>query len=389
MRIKLDPGDRSLLIVSGVLLVAVSVAGVFVKPEGNSDQSAIPSSYSAGNAGAKAAYLLLGRLGYNEERWNSPPTQLPRKARNVTLILADPFLPASPEEKDAIRSFVRRGGRVVATGLFAASLLELKDVVAAHLFDPEWKQFDAQLPGPISSRVPAIRIKDRARWKGKQPDVLEYYGDRYGGAVVRFPLGSGTIVWWADASPLSNYGLTQSSNLELLLNSVGEAGKARILWDEYFHGDRPDLWSYLGKTPVPWAMLQVAILALALILTYSRRSGPIVAAAKVSRLSPMEFVETVGSLYHRKHAAQGAVEIALRRFRLLLARQPRSFADLNHAATKQVYGAGEEKLTGRALFLSQCDAAVKAGISDEAQALKIIQELHDYTRQLRLAGQGE
>jgi hypothetical protein len=277
----------------------------------------------------------------------------------------------------------------VATGLFAASLLKLRGVVAAHLLDPDWKQFDAQLPGPISSRVPAILIKDRARWKGMQPDGLQYFGDRQGGAVVRFPLGSGTIVWWADASPLSNYGLTQSSNLELLLNSVGEAGKTRILWDEYFHGDRPGLWSYLGKTPVPWAILQAAILVLALILTYSRRSGPIVAAAKVSRLSPMEFVETVGSLYHRKHAAQGAVEIALHRFRLLLARQPRPFADLGLAATKQAYGAGEDKQSGRALFLSQCDAALKSGITDEAQALKIIQELHDYTRQLRLAGPGE
>jgi len=390
MRMTLDPGDRPLLIVSGILLVAITVGGIFFVPENLSGLPSLPGTYSTRSTGAKAAYLLLDRLGYKEERWNSPPTQLPQEARNFVLILTDPFEPASQEERVAIQSFVRRGGRVLATGALGARLLNIQGIVADQESEPDWEECEAQLPGPISSRAPAIMMQARVSWKGKQPEGLQYYGDRQGGTVVRFRLGSGTIIWWADSSPLTNYGLTQSANLELLLNSVGEAGNVRVLWDEYFHGDRPDLWSYLSKTPLPWAMLQAALVALALILTYSRRSGPIVDPVAASRLSPMEFVETVGGLYSRKRAAQGAVEIALHCFRSRLARLPRHRAATAGVGTKDALAAGyKDDLSAPALFMSQCDAALTAGISNEAQALGIIQKLHDYTRRLRLADPGE
>ncbi|MEJ2009300.1 MAG: DUF4350 domain-containing protein [Acidobacteriota bacterium] len=390
MRIALDPGDRSLLITCGILLVALSVAGVLIMPARNAGPSGIPSTYSTDSAGAKAAYLLLGRLGYEEERWESPPNKLPQKAQNVTLILADPFLAASSEEKTAIQSFVRRGGRVVAAGAIAATFLNLPGIVPSKQFDPDWKKFSAKLPGPISSLAPFVLMKAPVRWNGGQPGGLEYYGDREGGTVVRFPLGSGTIIWWADASSLSNYGLTQASNLDLLLNSVGRNRNVRILWDEYFHGDRPGLWSYLGKTPLPWAMLQLAVLALALILTYSRRSGPVVAPVEESRLSPMEFVETVGDLYARKRAAAGAVEIALHRFQSLLARRlGRSPEAVSAMAAQSLSGEVTGEKFDLAPVISQCELAVKSGITDEAQALKLVQELHDYSRRLRLAGQGD
>ncbi len=390
MRLELDPSDRSLLIVSGVLLVVFSLVSVLLAPERGSGPSNIPSTYSTDSAGAKAAYLLLESLGYKEERWTSPPSELPRKAHSVILILADPLVPPSEEEKTAIQWFVRRGGKVVATGPLAANLLGLPGIVLAKQPGVDWSEFPAKVPGPISRRAPSVLMKASARWKGGPPEDLEYYGDREGGTVVRFPLGKGAIIWWAGSSPLSNYGLTKASNLNLLLNSVGRPEGVRILWDEYFHGERAGLWTYLEKTPLPWALLQVAILAVAVILTYSRRSGPVAAPAGVSRLSPMEFVETLGDLYARKRAAAGAVEIALHRFRSLLARRLGRAPDaavkpLNQAFLKQL-GPMER---GLASDLAQGESALKAGIRNEAQALRIVQELHEDSRRLRLAGKGD
>lgn len=385
MRINLDPGDRWLLIACGIVLVAVSVAGILMVPQRVSGPRGIPSTYSSDSAGAKAAYLLLGRLGYKEERWDRSPTELPKKAQNVTLILAEPFIPATPEEKTAILSFVRRGGRVVVTGVFGANLLDLPGIVPASEFEPDWQKFPAELPGPISERAPTVLMQAQAWWKGGQPDDLEYYGSHDGGTVVRFPLGRGTIVWWASCSPLNNYGLTQASNMEFLLNSVGGAREERVLWDEYFHGVRPGLWSYMEKTPLPWAMLQMAILALALVLTYTRRSGPVVALTQQSRLSPMEFVETVGDLYSHKRAAAGAVTIAAQRFRSLLARRlGRSPDDVSEIAQDTF---GEE--LGIASLLSRCQAAPKSGNTNEAQALKLVQEIHDCIHRLRLVEKGD
>ncbi len=389
MRIALGADDKSLLIVSAVLLVAISLAGVFLAPDRGATLPGVPSTYSTANNGAKAAYLLLSELGYKEERWAEAPTELPEDAENFVLILADPFAPPSSEETTAIQWFARRGGRVVSTGALAAKLLKIPGVVPTQNGNDDWKDFPARLPGPISRLAPSVSMQAGERWKRSQPEGLEYYGDEEGATVVRFPVGNGTIIWWADSSPLTNYGLKHSSNLNLLLNSVGKPG-GRILWDEYYHGERRGLWSYLERTPLPWALVQGALLALAVIFTFSRRAGPVAVPVEESRLSPIEFVETVGDLYARKRAAAGALEIAFHRLRSLVARRlgvaPEAVPAKAQRAFQEHFGSAEP---GLAPALVKCELALEAGDPDEAQVLRLVQELHDYTRRLRLAGQGE
>jgi len=391
MRVALDAGDRTLLIVAGVLLVLISFAAVLFVPQGGAggSTSGFPSSYSAASDGAKAAYLLLGELGYRTERWSSPPSELPDPASNVVLVLADPVLPPFSEETAEIQRFVRRGGRVVVTGARGALLVKTPEIAATSMEWGEAKEFPALLPGPISRRAPQISMQSWIRSKAGQAGGVEYYGDGQGGSVVSFRRGKGRLVWWADSLPLTNYGLTQASNLELFLNSVGEPKGGRVLWDEYYHGQRSGLWTYLSRTPVPWGLVQAAVLVGAVILTYSRRSGPVSAPVKESRLSPIEFVETVGDLYARKRSAAGALEIAYRRFRSLLAKRfglaPEASLEKIGPAIRERFGSTEPEL---APVLAQCEAILGAGKDDEAAVLKLIQELHNQTHRLRLAAGG-
>ena len=89
------------------------------------------------------------------------------------------------------------------------------------------------------------------------------------------------------------------------------------------------LGSFFAKTPLPWAGLQVAIAFIALMCTFSRRSGPVRMPATDSRLSPLEFVETLGDLYSNAHAAPAAVGVAYQRLRSsLLAFQAFGFMPL-------------------------------------------------------------
>src|SRR6266404_5572574 len=125
MRVSIQAGDRTLLIVSGVLLLLISLAAALFAPRGGNASPGYPSSYSATGSGAKGAYLLLGELGYTVERWPNPPRELPDPAENVTLILADPFFPAFSEESTDLKLFLRRGGRILVAGKGGASLLDL------------------------------------------------------------------------------------------------------------------------------------------------------------------------------------------------------------------------------------------------------------------------
>ena len=63
------------------------------------------------------------------------------------------------------------------------------------------------------------------------------------------------------------------------------------------------------------------LFAVAVLLTYSRRSGPLVPSVVDRRLSPLEFVRTLGSLYQRAGAASVAVDAAYQRFTFALGRR--------------------------------------------------------------------
>jgi hypothetical protein len=126
-------------------------------------------------------------------------------------------------------------------------------------------------------------------------------------------------VWWASAWPLENAGIREKNNLELLLNST--AGYKRVLWDEFYQGTQQQKASHKPVRAYSWALAQFAMIALAVVLTYSRRSGPLVPLAQPSRGSPMEFVETLASVFRRARSTHVAVEIAFQRFRQVAARR--------------------------------------------------------------------
>jgi hypothetical protein len=386
MRVPLEAGDRTLLIVAGALLVAITVVAALLTPRGRESETVgYPSSFSTASDGAKAAFLLLGELDYDVERWAAPPAQLPDPAEGVVLVLADPFTGAPFDEKRQIEQFIRRGGRVLFTGTAAPAFLPIADVKRTGKLDFTWKDFPALLPGPVSRQAARVSMKSQVRWGSKFPGYLGYYGDDQGAVVVKAKLGEGEIIWWASSSPLTNYGLTRASNLMLFLNSIGPPGKTRVLWDEYFHGMRAGLWDYLGRTPVPWALAQIGVLFFAVLFTYSRRCGPIAVLQEESRLSPLEFVETVGDLYERKQAAAGALGVAFTRFRFLLERRlglasPAGIESLERAMRDR----GGPADPGMMETLRNCQEAVRSGRVTGAQAIVMVQSLHDYTRRLRL-----
>lgn len=394
MPARLESGDRKFLMVSGALLIALTVAALVLEPPRAEPSKGFPSSYSSGADGSKAAYLLLGDLGYRVERWSRPPTELAAPT-NTVLVLAEPVFPSSSDERFALRRFVSAGGRLLLTGPQAASLL---GGVGPKTLDGPFappQTFTAEAPSPVTLGAPTVAMKTRVRWATQEPGQLRLYGDKDGATVVSIPLGRGLIIWWADPGPLTNSGLIQASNLRLFLNSVepqpAAAGSVsgphavRVLWDEYFHGERLGLWSYLGKTPLPWFMLQLALVFLGIIVTFGRRSGPVRSLMPQSRLSPLEFVQALGGLYQRKGAAAGAVEIAYRRFQDQLSRRLGAPAS---ASSEALYRGIHDRLgwtvPGLWETLQACERAVNDARLGNSRSLQLIQELYDHSHRLGL-----
>jgi hypothetical protein len=383
--IELSAGDRRLfLIAGGVFLLLVATALILTKGPESADE--IPTTYSVGSGGAKAAYLLLKASGYRVERWEQSPNELP-EAAGATLILAEPSDAPKTEERNRLRQFVENGGHVIATGPFVGLFLPENGIVPDPLSGMTWKKLYAQSPSSITHAAPQITLAPQAYWR-PESFALSLYGDGNKHIVVKYKSGKGEVIWWASATPLTNAGLKEPGNLEFFLACIGSEPQTRILWDEYFHGYRRSLTASIQSSPVKWIFLQFALFTLATLLTYSRRSGPISIPAREIRLSPLEFVRTLGALYKQANAASVVVDISYHRFRYWLTRR---LGMASNAPVEELERAVRERGNFQdANFsgtLRACESAPYDYTLKPRAALRLVRSLDDYAAKLKLFSQ--
>jgi hypothetical protein len=378
----LDSRDRQLVVGAIVIMFGLLVMTFVLRPVRTQQAIGSPSSYSTEWLGTKAAFLLLEDSGYRVERWDSPPTGLPEEAAGTTLILAEPSERGSGAERAAVSQFVASGGRLLVMGASGASFAPQSSAVPIPDSDLTPKAFSALLPSSLSRNAPEVTMVAPDEWTSLSPTQFAIYARNGKPGVVWYRFGKGQVIWWAIASPISNGSIREKGNLALFLNSLGPP-TSRILWDEYFHGMRRSLGSYFAQTPLPWAGLQIAIAFAAILFTFSRRSGPIRVPGQESRLSPLEFVDTMGNLYETAAAAPAAVEIVYQRLRLLLSRKlgipaKAKLPELCRAASERLGWSQDE------LFhtFSQAEHAMRDINPDNEEALDLVRKLHEYADRL-------
>jgi len=384
----LDPGDRKLLLVSGAILSLLIVATVVLAPSPEeSEGQGIPTTYSTTKSGTQAAYLLLNELGYRSERWEKSPSELPQAADGKILILADPNNYPEKQEREDLLNFVRSGGWMIYAGNFPYLFTGVGDAIPIMdtALGSTSRSFPALSPSPFTRDAPNITMLATSRWDVWEGPHVPLYGNTGEAVVVTWKLGRGRILWWASPTPVTNSGITEDGNLPFFLDCIQAAGQSAsqgdttVLWDEYFHGYRGSLWDYFAETPVPCALFQLALVAVFVLLAFGRRSGPLYAPAVVSRLSPLEFVDTLGDLYRRANAGSGAVRVAYQRFRTQLLRR---LALAPSISNMQLDAAVRERLgwkqPGLMDTLQRAEIAAHASDVPGTEALKIVQALEHY-----------
>ena len=382
MPVNLARSDRRLLLWFAVIMLPLIMASALLA--GSQEESEIPSTYSSDSEGAKAAYLLLEEQGYTVERWEQTPALLPPSTEKTVLVMASPFNPPTKEERAELRLYLSRGGRILITGSTVSLYLPDAATERESAPSPEGKDYQPQLLTRVA-RAGTIHMSPVSYWSSASTCCLVHYADNDRPIVVSYKIGNGQVIWWASSGPLTNRGIRLAGNLDLLLNSLGDKN-THVLWDEYFHGSRKSLGSYVVDSPVKFALLQCFLLLAAVLLTFSRRSLPIHPAEDKSRLSPLEFVETLGGLYRRAHAARAALEVPYTRFRSIATRRlglspETSSADIARSLRDRL-GYKDESLPR---LLRRIDDALSDYELSEEKALGLAQELNRQTQKLKFA----
>ena len=313
----LDAKTRRMFWIAASLFVALIVLLAVFTPQ-DADTSTVPNSYLPGKFGAKAAYTLLEQSGYQIERWEQPLNELAEHANPQTVLIVAAPDTFERDEKSAVRTILRKGGRVLVTDFAGGMLLPATGVnpskqvsFAACQAQPEGLQ-------PLAARG-TIWITPRAGWEITDPVMRTAYSCSGQPVVVEYPYGKGRAIWWASSTPLENDSISRGQNLELLLNSVGPAAGKHVYWDESLHGSlhgaKRSMWDFVSG-PV-WPLLWSGCLGLAIlmILSFSRRSGPVRSLPQAPRTTPIEFLDALGGLYRATGATSTAVQIAWDRFR--------------------------------------------------------------------------
>lgn len=380
MPVTIDPKDRKLLVGAAIVFVLL-IAGAVLFGANSQGNFNVPSTYSSASGGAKAAYLLLTDTGYKVERWERPLNQLPQSGKK-TLVLAEPNEAPTQEEREQLKSFLSAGGRVIATGMFAGTFLPENNSIPTVLGAATWKRATALSPSAITRAAPEIFLTSESAWQSYSP-AYPLYGDGDRTLVVEYPYGRGKVLWWASATPLTNAGLKQAGNLEFFLACLG-GSQNTILWDEYIHGYRETLGASIAHSPAKWLAIQLLLLALAIVATFSRRSGPVYTPVADVRLSPMEFVETLGGLYERAACASVAVDISYQRFRYWLTRRlglgNNASLDQLHSAVRERWAIDDRFLT----ILKRCESARLDPDLHAPEALHLVQQLDKYATRMKL-----
>lgn len=379
----LDAGDRRLL--QWVLAIAVVLAvGIgLLMPNANGNDNPLPSTYLAGQHGARAAYETLLRAGYPIERWERPLSELAATAGPRTVVIfAEPFS-REPSDIKAVHQIVERGGRVLSTGFWGGFLLPGSEPDTPKEFNFAACQLEPEGLDALAGSGPVWMVPE-ATWQVGNPTQRTQYSCAGQPAVVEYDYGKGHVVWWASATPLENGSLARANDLDLLLNSLGPRAGHRFYWDESLHGDVRSTWSYAAGPALNLLRIGLAVLGLLVVFSFSRRSGPLREAPEPQRAAPIEFIEALGALYRNAGAQTTVVATALERFRYFSLR----LCGLRAGPM----GASELAATIRRRFpktdatleadLVACEEAAWSDMLDSSAALKLVQALHRHGEKL-------
>ena len=372
----LDRTDRKLLLIClAVVAVLAVLTGVFARDR-NRDDNPMPSSYLTGKHGARAVYEMLAASGYRVERWEQPLSDLSGRADSGTVVILAEPLYINTADYQAVEEIVKRGGRVLVTGIAGGQLApggspqpSAQFQIAACKLSPE-----GLAPLAFSGEV---RMTPAAGWKLASPRYRVDYTCAGQPAVVEYNEGAGHVVWWAGSTPLENGSISRDGDLNLFLNALGAREGHHFYWDESLHGETTSQFFYARGAALNMLLAGLAVLSLLVVFSFSRRSRPVRDLPLPARASPIEFLEALGSLYAKAGASGTAVSLAYGQFRRKMGDLcglngiQMSAAELGAALRRRFPQAGEELEAD----LAACEEASMNDKLIPKRALALVQAL--------------
>ena len=245
------------------------------------------SSYATSPQGDAAYADLLGHAGHSVEQVRS----LPHRSRldaGATVFLLDPP-GVRTQDIEALRAFVRDGGRLVVSGLSREAVGQLAPSASRR-----------------RERVQGVEIETRR-------------------------LGGGTVLRLADSSPLQNRRLGAGDNAAFGLALAGPPSRP-VEFLESYHGYGTG--SGLSALPLSWKLLLagLGLAAIVYMVARGRRFGPPEEEGRTLAPPRREYVDSLAAVVARSRRRDASVGPVRREARDAVLRRAALPPDAGHAA---------------------------------------------------------
>ncbi len=309
--------------------------------------------------------------GYWDSISNYDPVQ--------AVVIVSPHFNADEQEMKKLLGFIENGNDVFISTMDisydAAQMLKC-DVNSAEGMMYYFEQTEgSDLLSVSLARPPFIRKADYT-YPGKRYDFYFYKTDTATTTVlgydksnnpnfIHLKAGKGNLYIHLAPLTFSNYFLLHHNNITYYENllSVISPATTRIIWDEYFIGKRQKrqersswLSAFLKHKALKWALLTALITLVLYVLSEMRRKQRIIPVVAKPKNDSLDFVKTIGRLYHDKgdHINLGRkmsayfLEHVRSRYKLGTSELNDEFINSLHGKT----GIGEEEIKEIVLFIS-------------------------------------
>lgn len=299
--------DLLLIVVLFGILIAFTIYGPGSNQTGEFGQPG--STYSSGDEGALGLQRWLQELGYNAQRFEFTPWELPDSAAALFVIAADSE-PFTDEQADETLRWVRDGGTLILVtpfqpGAFNANSL-LEQLGAEIITDDDAtprERADAVQPLLTSPPVASVPVNTQSAIELDRDDYVPILRTSLGDSLVGVQEGDGYVYLASVDYPFSNGGLREPGSAPLILNLLRRVpAGATILFDEYHHGYNtpPTVRRIAFQQGWGWAVVYtIGIVVLYILLTGRRFGRAVPLRADVQRRSSAEYVQSLATLLRR------------------------------------------------------------------------------------------
>lgn len=247
-------------------------------------------------------------------------------AKRQALIVVAPFFHPDEEDMANLFEFVKNGNDVFVSAMkvsFPVEKLLKCDVYYPFNLTNNWF-FNDRDTLTVSLKIPKDSAQQTFTYPGKQHDFRFYkydtltsdvlgYDENGEANFIRLSTGGGHFYLHLAPMTFTNYFLLHKNNMayyEKALSVIPEHVKL-VVWDEYFlkKGNRNDAESnnksnwlsvFFKERSLRWALMTAMIALLVYVLMEMRRKQRPVPIIHPPKNDSLDFVKTIGRLYHDK-----------------------------------------------------------------------------------------